>query len=133
MSELAERDLLGALELLDRRRPDLAESMLREAVTADPGDAFTHSVLALVLVELDRFVKPSTPHGKRSHSIRRSLWRTERLHARWSGSAATARPRGRREKQSGSTRSNTATTCFSRAVCSGGETGPELARMRRRR
>jgi Tfp pilus assembly protein PilF len=55
MSELAELDLLRAVTLLERGRPDLAEGMLRAAAGADPSDAFAHTVLALLLADVDRY------------------------------------------------------------------------------
>jgi Tfp pilus assembly protein PilF len=55
MSELAELDLLRAVTLLERGRPDLAEGMLRAAAGADPSDPFAHTVLALLLADVDRY------------------------------------------------------------------------------
>ena len=40
--------------LLQQGRPDLAEPELRRALTADPGDADLHAILALTLADLDR-------------------------------------------------------------------------------
>ena len=56
MSATFEPDpLRRALVLLDRGRPELAEPMLRDAVSDDPGDPFPRAVLALVLSDLERY------------------------------------------------------------------------------